>query len=533
MSFNLIDEPWVPVLYARGRSSDVSLSTLFQDATEIRRISAELPTVSFAILRLALAICHHALGVHTRADVARQLRDGIEVDKVLGYLEQYKDRFDLFHPDRPFYQVGSLHTAKGEVSGLEKLIADVPNGSPYMTMRSGEGLRTITAAEAAQWLVHAQAFDPSGIRSGAVGDPLVKGGKGYPIGPAWAGRIGGVVLHGAHLAQTLTFNMVPVPENPLDIPVWAAPEPQTERRELEAEPAGPLSVLTWQARRVRLEGDRDGVTGVVLAQGDQLKEQNRMPVEPMTAWRYSKPQTAKFKLKVYMPQKHNPARAMWRGVPALLKTSSSEIDGSPASLPPATVTSLREQSGWAGDYDLRAIIETVGMEYGPQEATVEEVVNDTLGIQLSLLSEEAAQIREMLDSCIATADACVYALGRMGANVAAAAGDFDGVEGAKDRAMLLAWAELDAPARAWISRLSSASSVPDERLAWQKLLATTLLRLASTLSEGASTAAVVGRRAGHGFMTAALAEVYFRAALRKELPLAFPQSTEKKESPDE
>ena len=67
---------------------------------------------------------------------------------------------------------------------------------PFDRAVAVEGLERISWAEAARWLVHVHAFDPSGIRSGAVGDPSVKGGKGYPIGPGWTGQVGVVIVEG-------------------------------------------------------------------------------------------------------------------------------------------------------------------------------------------------------------------------------------------------------------------------------------------------------------------------------------------------
>lgn len=532
MTFNLLDESWIPVILDDGSTDEVSLRSAFTEGRRIRRIAADLPTQSFAILRIMLAICHDAIGFHDDGDIDDLLHEGIDVDSVLDYLDELHDRFDLFHPQRPFFQVATLRTANDAVAPLEKLIADVPNGDPFLTTRIGAGLDEISAAEAARWLVHCQTFDPSGIRSAAVGDPETKGGKGYPIGPGWSGRIGGVVLHGRDLLETLAFNITPTEENDADRPAWALEQPHTEQRALDVTPPGPVSVLTWQARRIRLVGNRDGVTGVVLAQGDQLKEQNRHDVEYMTAWRYSAPQTAKFKIPVYMPRKHDPARAAWRGMPALLSQATTDVDGSPSTLPPRTIENLRAHSLGGKNLDLRAVVETIGMDYGPQEATVSELVHDTIDLRLSLIADEAASVRVMLDDSINTTDRCVWTLGRMARNIAAAAGDFDGLDGARDAAMLRAWAALDAPARAWISGLDASTDIDEERKSWQQQIRTILTDLANELASTCSPVAIVGRKTKHGYMTAALAEVYFRKALRDELPLAFP-TPEKKEPADE
>src|SRR5690606_17264086 len=154
---------------------------------------------------------------------------GVVVD-VERYLRKFDDRFFLFHSVHPFFQVADLRTSKGDISGLEKLIVDVPNGAPFFTTRIGPGLQRISFPEAARWLVHVQAFDPSGIRSGAVGDPRVKGGRAYPIGTSWAGQIGGISVVGDNLRETLIFNLVAAsaPEidlvsGPQDLPPWERP----------------------------------------------------------------------------------------------------------------------------------------------------------------------------------------------------------------------------------------------------------------------------------------------------------------------
>jgi len=525
MSFDLLTESWIPVIRTDGSSDTLSIRAVFGEAAQIRRVAAELPTQSFAIMRLLLAICHDAIGFRHEDDVEEGLTRGLDVAQIEGYLDRFADRFDLFHPARPFMQVADLRTAKDEAAGLEKLISDVPNGTPFLTIRGGEALRRISAAEAAVWLIHAQAYDPSGIRSAAVGDPETSGGKGYPIGPSWVGQIGGVLLHGDSLAETLPLNLVPTQGAPGDRPFWASDIPQTALRQLEPKPHGPVELLVWQSRRIRLVGNRDAVTGVVLSQGDRMTPQNRHAVEFMTAWRYSKPQTKKLGMAVYMPQKHDPERAGWRGLPALLSTPEYE-DGHATSIPPATVAQVARLSDEVADLDRRIGVELIGMDYGPQEATVNDIVADTLDLRASVLGREAGQVRVLIHDAVATADACVWALGRMAANLASAAGDFDGVDGARSRATLAGWSALDDPARAWLATLGSETDTIEAKRAWHQEVRAAMEGQLAVLAATCSPAAVAGRQTKFGFMTAAQAEIYFRSALRKELPLAYPQTTQ-------
>lgn len=526
MSFNLVNEPWIPVLRLDATSDLVSLRSCFAEACQIRRLSAELPTQSFAVLRMLLAIVHDAIGIHWEADLEGMHETGLDLPRIDAYLSDLEDRFDLFHPTRPFMQVPTLRTAKDEASGLEKIISDVPNGDPFLTTRAGRGLSRIDAAEAALWLIHCHAFDPSGIRSGAVGDPEVRGGRGYPIGPGWAGQIGGVVLHGKNLAETILFNLAPTPDNPEDRPVWARDEAQTEQRDLEAQPRGPVDLLVWQPRRLRLVGNAtSGVTGVVLCQGDRITPQNRHDLEFMTAWRYSVPQSKKFKQAVYMPLKHDPTRAAWRGAPALLSRSAKPVDGYDASLQPETLQTLKGLDE-DGTKDLSATLELIGMDYGPQEATVADLYHDTLDFRVSLLGDKAAPVVTMIHDAFANTERAAWELGRLAKNLDYAAGgdeksagDKRDVIGAAQRAQNAAWAALDSPAREWLASLGADSDTVEAHRAWQQQVHELLTAEAGSLISTCSPAAVVGRQTKFGFMASGLAETYFRAALRKQLPL--------------
>ena len=335
--YNLLDEPWIPVRLLDGAIIEVGLLDLVRRATDIADLACELPTQSIAIQRLILAVAYRVAAPCDEEEWLEQFAEGAPTEEMIDYLEKWRDRFYLFGGRYPFMQVADLRTPKDSVSGLEKLIADVPNGEQFFTTRQGKAIACISAAEAARWLVHAQAYDPSGIRSGAVGDTQVKGGKGYPIGPAWCGHLGIVWIKGRNLGETLLLNLIPPDTGNLrgvestsqwGACSWESSEPESAVRADYSllDPAGTpreLSIprlLTWHSRRIRLVGDRAGVTGVVLAQGDKLAPQQMHRYEPQSLWRYSLPQSKKFKQDVYMPRKFEAGRALWRNLPGTLPT---------------------------------------------------------------------------------------------------------------------------------------------------------------------------------------------------------------------
>jgi len=528
VAFNLIDEPWIAVLDRDGHVVELSLSEVFARAESLEQIVGEVPTQQFAILRLLLAILHRATGgpKDLTAWVALSQDWTLAARLATDYLERFHERFDLRHPSEPFFQVADLRTEKGEVSGLEKLIADVPNGSPYFTTRLGRGLARIGWAEAARWLVHVQAFDPSGIRSGAVGDPRVNGGKGYPIGPAWAGQLGGISLVGEHLAETLVLNLV-VPDM-VDIETSAGDLPPWERAHLDqcadeshgGEPRGLVDLYTWQSRRVRLSGDDDGVTGVLIAQGDRAAPQNRQVFEPMSAWRFSEPQTKKSGVPTYMPRSHSAERQFWRGLEALIPHSEKDSSGAgaPRSLQPKVVqwaARVRERT------DLLAPVvrlRATGVEYGPQNSTFAEIIDDELVLPADVLDDDA--LAHCAIDAVDSAEAGVRALVQLARNVARASGGSTEDEGPGNRARERAYAELDVQFRAWLVGLSSEADRRDMSAVWHGRVRDLLYRLSRQIISEAGPAAWVGRSVQGTHVDLGRADAWFRTALSKALPLA-------------
>ena len=152
--YNLLDEPWIPVRLLDGTIADVGLLELLRRTTEIADLACELPTQSIAIQRLVLAIAYRVAPPRDARDWVRQWDEGAPTEQMIEYLERWRDRFYLFGGRFPFMQVADLRTAKDAVSGLEKLIADVPNGEQFFTTRHGRALACIPPSEAARWLVH-------------------------------------------------------------------------------------------------------------------------------------------------------------------------------------------------------------------------------------------------------------------------------------------------------------------------------------------------------------------------------------------
>lgn len=522
--FNLLDQPWIVALGRDGRQCEVSMLDLFTDAARYASLGGEVSTQGFAITRLLLAFLHRALDGPTSYDDWAELWAAPELpmNSILAYADRVRDRFDLFDPQMPFFQVAGLHSAKDEVSGLERLVADVPNGEPLFTTRSAQNLRRISAAEAARWLIHVHAFDSSGIKTGAVGDPMVKGGKGYPSGPGWSGQIGGVLLQGNDFRQTLVLNMIGRDARAY-VQIGAEGDVPTWERELdgptrdERPPSGPVDLYTWQTRRVRLVGDRDGVTGVVLAYGDKITPENLQTVEPHTAWRFSDPKSKKAKESIYMPRLHQPERSVWRGIAALLPaTAGQHVNSSEA--PPFLAPRVLE---WVSDLAHQGILEddfkpgirVCGVEYGPQQSTIAEIIDDELTLPIRLLREDNPAAGTAAADAVSDAEGIGFEVWKLAQNVAQAAGADPKDTANGDRAREGFFARLDGSYRQWLSGLNSQTDVMAARRMWRTTVSKAAKTVAEQIIAAAPPAAWMGREVHGHLVNVAQAEAWFHSAL--------------------
>ncbi|MGI5118804.1 type I-E CRISPR-associated protein Cse1/CasA [Marinactinospora thermotolerans] len=538
-SFDLVDSPWLPVLRLDGTQDELSITEVFAQAPRLRRLVGDVPTQEFALTRLLLAILHDAVDGPAYEEDWQALweADGLPLAAVTAYLDKHRDRFDLLHPRTPFFQVADLRTAKDEIFPLARIVADVPNGEPFFTMRS-RGAERLGFAEAARWLVHAHAYDPSGIKSGAVGDPRVKGGRGYPLGVGWAGNLGGVLVEGDDLRQTLLLNLVATQQEAGglrgdgdDRPAWrrdpCGPGP-ADKAELTVRPNGVRDLYTWQSRRVRLHHDAEGVHGVLLAYGDPLSPRNMHDREPMTAWRRSPAQEKKLgESPIYLPRDHEPARSAWRGLAALItgRVRNAHQRGEAAAVVRPRVLDwvarLANDGYLPEDHFIRARL--IGAVYGTQQSVIDEVVDDAVTMAVVVLRERDRLLGQTAVDAVGDAEDAVNALGDLADDLARAAGIES--EEPRDAARDRGFGELDGHFRDWLRGLSPGDAAdPRPRHAeWQRTVRRVVLALGRELVDGAGEAAWVGRvvstATGAVWLNASRADLRFRARLRKDLPL--------------
>ncbi|MDE3720444.1 type I-E CRISPR-associated protein Cse1/CasA [Nocardiopsis sp. N85] len=538
-TFDLTLRPWIPVLRANGTETELSLTEVFAQATDLRRLVGDVPTQDFALLRLLLAILHDALDGPADLDAWEELwEEGIPADTVADYLHKHRERFDLLHPFTPFLQVADLRTGRDEYSSPDPIVADVPNNARFFTMRA-LGATRLTFAEAARWLVHAHAYDTSGIKSGAVGDPRLKGGKVYPQGVGWAGNLGGVHVEGDTLQETLLFNLVTFDTGKshrkphLDRPAWRL-DPDTAEpltgTDAAARPHGLRDLYTWQARRLRLHHDGASVNGVLLAYGNPLTPRNLHQREPMTAWRRSPAQEKKLKEAiVYLPRDHDPSRAAWRGLGALVtgETRGREQRNEAAGEVIPRILDWFARLAWEGPLSKDSLVRVhlVGVAYGTQQSVIDEIVDDAVAMPVVLLCERDGALGRTAVDAVTDAENAVTVLGDLATDLARAAGRE--TDPSRSAARDQGFDALDEPFRAWLRGLKPSDDPGhpmEQRRRWQVRAYRILSEIGDDLVRACGEAAwqgrVVSTSRGDLWLNTSRADLLFRAGLRKVLPLS-------------
>ena len=522
-SYNLVEEPWIRVRYKGGGEAELSLFDVFRQASAIERLSNDLPTQDFAIMRILLAVLQRAclLVVEEDADPADTWFDfwgsGLPLEAIEQYLSQWKHRFDLFDEKEPFMQVAGMHTAKNEASKISKIIADIPDGKPFFTLRTGKEAEIITYSEAARWLVHAHAFDVAGIKSGVVGDPHAKSGKSYSTGyPGWAGCLGGVYIAENTLEKTLLANLILWDSEPeSDRIVSSADAPVWEREPLRAGdenrlPKGRADVFTWQSRRALLEHDGHSVVGVLLTNGSKLEPYKVLGIEPMTTWRRSKNKEKQLGVKpVYLPATHTSDRLFWQSLTSVLAMAEDPGVDFRSSEIVDWIAYLKECRVFPRNHAIN--MHATGIEYGTQNSVISALIDDELLVNTFLIGAEGQEARTLINQVLKNSDEAAFALGMFDQSLRIAAGDDGRKTEPRRQVQKMAYYELDALFRSWVAQLSEGADLGAAELAWNKDAHSLFMRLGDDLVRNANPRSM----AGHNGMTTGKAESIFRYKLNQ------------------
>ena len=184
-SYNLIDEPWIPVLMRDGTNRSVSLGMVFADTDGSIADLALNPYERVAVFRLLLCIAQAALGPERLKDEADWLAAKGTVGPVSSeYLRKWHDSFFLYGP-HAFLQPDCIALAKTNgTTQCDKLVFQLASGnnSTLYDHEAVGGERTLSDARLTRGLLVYQSFSSGGLSGQCIWDgvPTEKSIQGAP-----------------------------------------------------------------------------------------------------------------------------------------------------------------------------------------------------------------------------------------------------------------------------------------------------------------------------------------------------------------
>ncbi len=373
-SFNLIDQPWIPCITSEGEFVEVSLRGLLARAHKLREISCETPIMSASILPLTLAILHRNFGPANTREWGKLWSAGkFNMPTLDSYFDKWYPRFDLFHPEQPFYQAEEKHTPP---SSLIHIIHTSGNTATLFNHNNEFAGVEISPAKAAHQLLASRLF-----HTGGTGPSAGKGRGRYYFKDSSFAR--GVIFwaRGENLFETLMFNLIrytdeyPMLNTAQDMPAWEMDNSFEHRKA----PHGYLDYLTWSNNRIKLIPEMDsGGVYVHKATVVPTLELSKDFISPQK--RHNK--VIKRKETTYPPLRFTREKALWRDYHSLLPQDNND-------LLPATIRWCARLADYGQLEDSHVIqLMATGMATDPGKAKIYFYRREVMPLPLKLLRKE-------------------------------------------------------------------------------------------------------------------------------------------------
>ena len=506
MEFNLLDEPWIRVMTEDCTVVERSLMQVLLNSHQYQRLADELPTQDVALLRLLLAILQTVFyrvdpegeddPIEDRAAAIRRWQalwnaGRFPVQPIRTYLETWRDRFWLFHPEHPFYQVPAAAVGtKFKASKLNGELSESAHKMRLFPLRDGEEKETLSYAEAARWLVTLIGFDDSASTKKETG-----------TGTGWLGDRVNVYAIGENLFETLMLNLVFLKDGRYvwaeNMPAWEQPTMTTAKKREIPLPDNQAELLTLQSRRLILSREENRVTGFSSTGGDFFGKKGRVNAfsEQMILWRAGK--TPKNAVPQFVPASVDPWRQMWRDFEVILgRREDTHIPGVVAWL-----TELRRKNVIPRKY---VHIASVGVTYDSKKGSIADIISDHLDFQMSLLDAAGELWIVLVGGEIHLIDKVARTLGALAEGLyLAQGGQLDGAgkkarQSQRDEGMRLLYAAVDLPFREWLAHIGAQhgddeNTRAQEQQCWRSIVFRIADNLGREMIRDAGTAAFTGR----------------------------------------
>jgi CRISPR system Cascade subunit CasA len=506
--FNLLDEPWIPVINNDNQSERVSIIDAVLNFNSYKSLDCELPSENFAVLRLLIAFLYSSLDL-TMENWEDYWNDGFPEDQIRAYADKWHDRFWLIHPVQPFMQAADLRTKDGHYFNLNKIVADVKPTSVYYT-RTLSSLQSVEYYEAAIYLLSSIGYDPCGAHVACVGDPrqgTTKGavGRVYPT-LAQLSQMTGIIPTGSSLKKTLLLcapaidseqlqQLEPdrVVGGPNDRPIWEKDPLKVggADKNHKLRPKGVIENLTVSSRRVKLVSNNNQVTQCIITAGDSVDLVNGRSYEQMCSWALRDDPDHK-DLKIWKPVIRTPERSLWRGMQALL---ADDHDNSAVNKRPMVLEweheLIRKRILSPSD---KIVVNAVTTRYDvSMSSAVTDILNDSIPMPSKIL-DDAQSARTAIEA-VSLADKVAKIYVGFTRDVAYASGRTEGLTKEEGGAQFgVFYAHLQSKYYQWLSNFNDDDRDPME--SWKGILKKETIDLSNQYADLAPTTAIIGVTVG-------------------------------------
>lgn len=360
--FNLLDEGWISVVTDyKGKTDTVGMKEFFENAHNYIALAGDTPTQDFAVMRFLLAVLHT---VFSRYDADGNVYDGIKLDKrrkqineisgraaknypealmntwkdlwnkgefpeiVDDYLEEWRDRFNMFDDKYPFYQVTEEKIDVSEINNsklsqvfrknINRRISESENSIALFSPKYNDGSNKekMSQEEFVRWLITYMAYSETADKTKFTRYRDIKNIEKYSGHKGWQYSIGGIHYKADNLFKTLLLNLVLVHPNEKfvgkkQIPAWELSPEENVRFYLENNSIDNLARLYTDYSRCvyipRVENGFDIFFNTIQLPALDKKDNF---LECMTIWEYVK-KSSDTKKKWY-PKENKVNEAMWR-----------------------------------------------------------------------------------------------------------------------------------------------------------------------------------------------------------------------------
>lgn len=505
IEFNLLTEPWIRVRLRDNTVREVSLTEALVSAQDYVDLAGEMPTQNAAVLRLLLAVL---FTVFSRVDAKgkpqplAQSDDALErwselwqlghfpAEPVRDYLEQWKDRFWLFHPTHPFWQVpqAKIGTEYGAAM-LNGEMIESKNKLRLFPLYAGQNKEQLSYPQAARWLLSVNGFDDTSLKPK---------GKDLPsISVGWLGTLGFIQALGDTLYETLMLNLTLLRDGREcwggSKPCWERENPRSGERTEVCCPDDPAQLLTLQSRRLLLHRTGEIVDKAFALGGDFFSKENAF-AEQMTIWRTMP--VKKNEPVVFVPCRHDPAKQFWREFPAVFCQDGGHRPGVVC-----WIEKLQERRLKLLDPRRKVHFRIVGVLYGTQNH-IDDIFSDSLTFQAGLLDELSKRWMVRINREVQRCEDAAELIGTLCKELKLAGGlDYNQVKGfmevqkVTEDARAQFYFAVDQPFRQWLQAIDPEQDDPDEAvLRWQTRARSIAEKLGKQMVMEAGNAALKGHR---------------------------------------